>query len=104
MYIGGRQPSRVLLQHLDDLLFSESALAQVRLPKERILPKIEDICGEQVRMQQASIGVDQPPSREQFSAGVASLVDCYRINMLRKAQLWLNYGNEDPPCKSEYVT
>jgi hypothetical protein len=33
----------VLLQHLDDLLFSESALAHVRLPKERTLPKFGGI-------------------------------------------------------------
>jgi len=38
----------VLLQHLDDLLFCKSALAHVRLPKERTLPKIGDIYGEQV--------------------------------------------------------
>ena len=47
-HIGGRQPGRVLLQHLDDLLFGKSALAHVRLPKERTLPKIGDIYGEQV--------------------------------------------------------
>jgi hypothetical protein len=38
----------MLLQHLDDLLFGKSALAHVRLPKERTLPKIGDIYGEQV--------------------------------------------------------
>jgi len=38
----------VLLQHLDDLLFGKSALTHVRLPKERTLPKIGGIYGEQV--------------------------------------------------------
>ena len=33
---------------LDDLLFGKSALAHVRLPKERKLPKIGGIYGEQV--------------------------------------------------------
>jgi hypothetical protein len=37
--LAGRQPGGVLLQNLNDLLFSESALTQVRLPKERTLPK-----------------------------------------------------------------
>jgi hypothetical protein len=40
---------RVLLQHLDNLLFGKSALAHVRLPMDRTLPKIEGIYGEQVR-------------------------------------------------------
>src|SRR5262249_46400653 len=47
-HIGRRQSGRMLLQHLDDLLFGKSALAHVRLPKERTLPKIGDIYGEQV--------------------------------------------------------
>ena len=34
-----RQPGSVLLQHLDDLFFRESALAHVRLPRDRTLPK-----------------------------------------------------------------
>ena len=38
----------MLLQHLDDLLFGKSALAHVRLPKERTLPKFGDIYAEQV--------------------------------------------------------
>jgi hypothetical protein len=33
----------MLLQHLDDLLFRESALTHVRLPKERTLPKNGDV-------------------------------------------------------------
>ena len=33
----------MLLQHFDDLRFSKSALAHVRLPKERTLPKNEGI-------------------------------------------------------------
>jgi hypothetical protein len=49
-HIGRRHSGRVLLQHLDDLLFGKSALAHVRLPKERTLPKIGDIYGEQVTM------------------------------------------------------
>ena len=36
-----RADSRVLLQNLDDLFLCVSALAHVRLPKERILPKTE---------------------------------------------------------------
>jgi hypothetical protein len=48
-HIGRRQSGRMLLQHLDDLLFGKSALAHVRLRKERTLPKIGDIYGEQVR-------------------------------------------------------
>jgi transposase len=47
-FIRRRQTGRALLQHLDDLLFGKSALAHIRLPKERTLPKIGDICGEQV--------------------------------------------------------
>jgi hypothetical protein len=44
------QSGRMFLQHVDDLLFRKSALAHVRLPKERTLPKIEDIYGEQVTL------------------------------------------------------
>ena len=36
--IGGRKSGRMLLQHFDDLLFGESALAHVRLHRERTLP------------------------------------------------------------------
>jgi hypothetical protein len=42
-HIGRRKASRMLLQHLDDLLVRKSALAHVRLPKERTLPKFGDI-------------------------------------------------------------
>src|SRR6185437_14410256 len=38
-----RQSGSVLLQHPDDLFFRESALAHVRLPRDRTLPKNEGI-------------------------------------------------------------
>jgi hypothetical protein len=38
-HLAGRQPGSVFLQNLDDLLFGESALTHVGLPKERTLPK-----------------------------------------------------------------
>ena len=57
-HIGRRQSGRVFLQHLDDLLFGKSALAHVRLPKERTLPKIEGIYGEQVNLHLALLNVE----------------------------------------------
>ena len=47
-HLAGRRPGRVLLQNLDDLLFGESALTHVRLPKERTLPKTGGVYGERV--------------------------------------------------------
>jgi hypothetical protein len=38
-HFAGRQPSAVLLQNLGDLLFCESALTHVRLPKNGLYPK-----------------------------------------------------------------